>query len=239
VPDSEITMSESSVHTPSRGSGVKESRLQESTETMPAPAMMLIEPAAEIEELRKHWQKIQELKKSILDKTDIAEIQGRTFVKRSGWRKMASAFAISDRILSKQLEDLGNGDFLWRIEVEAYHLKSGRSMTGVAVCSSTERKFAHPEHDVFAICFTRAANRAISDLIGLGEVSAEEIEAEQPMSQSQHIPAVPPSSPQVQKEEICVCGHARPIHLFDGKALYCMQCTREGKNIKCNLPPGR
>jgi hypothetical protein len=151
---------------------------EESAIAPATPVMTLIEPAAEIEELKKHWEKIQQLKKDILDKSDIANIQGKTFVKRSGWRKMAAAFAISDRIVSKEKEDLGNGEFLWRIEVEAYHRGSGRSMTAVAVCSSKERKFAHPEHDVFAVCHTRAVNRAISDLVGLGEVSAEEIEAD-------------------------------------------------------------
>jgi hypothetical protein len=146
--------------------------------------MTLLEPAAEIEELKRHWQKIQELKKSILDKADIAEIQGRTFVKRSGWRKLQSAFAISDRIVSKEREDQGDGHFLWRIEVEAYHQKTGRASTGVGACSTKERKFAHLDHDVFAIAHTRAKNRAISDLIGLGEVSAEEIDVSQYSSQS-------------------------------------------------------
>jgi len=148
---------------------------------VPAPVMTLIEPAAEIEELKKHWLKIQELKKSILDKSDISDIQGKTYVKRSGWRKLQAAFAISDRIISKEREDQGDGQFLWRIEVEAFHPKSGRSSTGVGACSSKERKFAHIDHDVFAIAHTRAKNRAISDLIGLGEVSAEEIEADSPL----------------------------------------------------------
>lgn len=148
-----------------------------------APVMMLIEPAAEIEELKKHWERIQQLKKSILDKSDIADIQGKTFVKRSGWRKLQSAFAISDRIVSKEREDQGEGQFLWRIEAEAFHLKTGRSAIGVGACSSKERKFAHTDHDVFAIAHTRAKNRAISDLIGLGEVSAEELGDEEPQQQ--------------------------------------------------------
>jgi hypothetical protein len=148
---------------------------------VPAPVMTLIEPAADIEELKKHWQRIQEIKKSILEKSDIQDIGGKTYVKRSGWRKLQSAFAISDRIVSKEREDQGDGQFLWRIEVEAYHVKSGRAATGVGACSSKERKFAHIDHDVFAIAHTRAKNRAISDLIGLGEVSAEEIDADSPL----------------------------------------------------------
>lgn len=151
------------------------------TDIVPAPIMTLIEPAAEIEELKKHWERIQQLKKSILDKSDIQDIGGKTYVKRSGWRKLQSAFAISDRILNREKEDLGDGQFLWRIEVEAFHPPSGRSSTGVGACSSKERKFAHVDHDVFAIAHTRAKNRAISDLIGLGEVSAEEIDADSPL----------------------------------------------------------
>jgi hypothetical protein len=200
------------------------------------PKMMLIEPAAEIEELKKHWEKIQQLKKSILDKSDIQEISGRTYVKRSGWRKMAAAFAISDRTISKEREDLGDGQFLWRIEVEAFHPRSGRSMTGVAVCSSKERKFAHPEHDVFAIAHTRAINRSISDLVGLGEVSAEEIEADQPS------PSTVDGEGQGQTAnplvDYCVCKHWRKSHVFEGKEPVCMDCLRAGvKDLKCNLAP--
>lgn len=140
----------------------------------------LITPAADIEALKKHWDQIQQMKKAILDKSDVQDIQGKLYVKRSGWRKLQSAFAISDRIISKEREQLPDGGFLWRVEAEAYHVKSGRAAVGLGSCASTERKFAHPEHDILAFAHTRAKNRAISDLIALGEVSAEEIEADQP-----------------------------------------------------------
>jgi hypothetical protein len=171
--------------------------LPEDAAIVPSHSLTLIEPAAEIDELKNHWEKIQQLKKSILDKSDISTIQNRTFVKRSGWRKMAAAFAISDRIAAQQREDLGNGEFLWRLEVEAYHRPSGRSMTGVAACSSKERKFAHPEHDVYATAHTRAKNRAISDLIGLGEVSAEEIDSSEHDS-----PLHPDTRPMTEDERL-------------------------------------
>ena len=54
---------------------------------------------------------------------------------------------------------------------------SGASMEGVGTCSTSERGFKNPDHDISSTSFTRALNRAISDLIGWGEVSAEEIEA--------------------------------------------------------------
>jgi hypothetical protein len=216
---------------------------EESTAITPA-AMTLIEPAAEIDQLVAHWQKVQEIKRRILEKDDVAVIQGRTSVKRSGWRKMAAAFAISDRIVSKEREDLGNGDFLWRIEVEAFHPTSGRSMTGVAVCSSKERKFAHPDHDIFAISHTRAINRAISDLVGLGEVSAEEIDgtpeppSERPIARSLTSTSVTgedlTKEPQQTSLDLCKCGHRLDLHGGKKGVDYtCMVGTAKHEQCQC------
>lgn len=207
--------------------------------------MMLISPAAEIEELKRHWQTIQELKKSILDKSDIQDIQGKTYVKRSGWRKLQSAFAISDRIITKEREDLGEGQFLWRIEVEAYHTKTGRSATGLGTCSTKERKFAHVEHDVIAIAHTRAKNRAISDLIGLGEVSAEEIDGsniiEEPHPavvikpvEHEHLSTDRQNEPTKPMPELCKCGHQKRLHLDQQGANVCMVGSKEGSACLCS-----
>jgi len=60
--------------------------------------------------------------------------------------------------------------------VEAYHPSTGRSSIGTAIASSREKdRWAHEEHDVYTLCHTRAKNRAIADLVGGGEVSAEEV----------------------------------------------------------------
>jgi hypothetical protein len=48
----------------------------------------------------------------------------------------------------------------------------------VGACASNERRFAHLDHDVRATAHTRGKNRAIADLVGGGEVSAEELEGE-------------------------------------------------------------
>ncbi len=203
---------------------------QTTTAITPATTMMLIEPAAEIEELKRHWQTIQELKKSILDKSDVAEIQGRTYVKRSGWRKLQSAFAISDRIASKEREDQGEGHFLWRVEVEAYHVKTGRSVMGIGTCSTKERKFAHVDHDVLATAHTRAKNRAISDLIGLGEVSAEEIESSADEHQDSKLVQQQVQSQPQQPIELCKCGHQKRLHIEN----ICIVGSKEQKPCQCS-----
>lgn len=188
-------------------------------------SMTLIEPAANVEELKKHWQTIQELKKSILDKSDIQEIQGKAYVKRSGWRKLQSAFAISDRIISKEREEQPDGNFLWRVTVEAYHAKTGRAAIGIGTCSTRERKFSHPDHDVLATAHTRAKNRAISDLIGLGEVSAEELQDEDQQANT----VVLQPQPQQQPVELCRCGHQKRLHIDN----VCMIATKEGRACVC------
>jgi hypothetical protein len=52
---------------------------------------------------------------------------------------------------------------------------NGRFSFGVGSCSSNERKFTHQEHNVRSTAHTRAKNRAISDLVGGGEIFAEEM----------------------------------------------------------------
>jgi hypothetical protein len=67
---------------------------------------------------------------------------------------------------------------------------NGRYRDGIGVCEIHDRcnrscmagcrgfhHYAHPTHDLVATAATRASNRASSDLYGMGEVSAEEIDA--------------------------------------------------------------
>jgi len=124
------------------------------------------------------WHNFQDLKQSFLEKSDFANISGKDMVKKSGWRKIQSAFGISDEIVNERKDSEENG-FVWRITVKAI-APNGRYSYGVGACASTERRFSHLDHDVYATAHTRAKNRAISDLVGGGEVSAEElIEAEE------------------------------------------------------------
>lgn len=67
---------------------------------------------------------------------------------------------------------------------------NGRTQLGTAACALSEgRGFKHPDHDLAATAFTRALNRAILDMIGWGEVSAEEI------AEPGELPAPSPAPP--------------------------------------------
>lgn len=144
----------------------------------------LLTPAASLNELTAHFEQFQAIKKAILNKADVQDIAGKTFIKRSGWRKIATAFNISDEILHKEFDKDAK---VWRVEVRAI-APNGRYAIGIGACSISEverKKSAHPEHDAEATAHTRAKNRAISDLCGSGEVSAEEIEGNNPQVASE------------------------------------------------------
>lgn len=147
-----------------------------------------------------------ELVEALLDKdTDYQEISGKNAKKKSAWRKLARAFNISDEIVNEELifDENDNQIVSARYKVRAT-LPNGRSTIGVGVCSIYDKirytstakhqadtetpshfilrgRFSHAEHDIPSTAHTRAKNRAIADLIGAGEVSAEELgEFEEP-----------------------------------------------------------
>lgn len=130
----------------------------------------------------------EDLVEALLDKEN--DYQGGK-KKKSAWRKLARAFNISDeKICDKIIRDENCQIISAYFEVKAI-LPNGRFGIGVGDCSifdkinkdDTEmpsnfelrKRFTNAEHDVISTAHTRAKSRAISDLIGAGEVSAEEI----------------------------------------------------------------
>ena len=135
-----------------------------------------VEPLSTPEQAAEAWTRFQALKEKLLSPEDYALIQNKRFITRSGFRKIAVVFGISDRIVKEERVDRADGSFVWRITVEV-EAPNGRLCSGVGACDSKERRFAHVEHDVFATAHTRAKSRAISDMVAGGIVSAEEMEA--------------------------------------------------------------
>lgn len=143
-------------------------------ETRDLVSVSPVRPLVPPEQAAQQWKLFLDLKKKLLDKNDFQMIAGKRFHKKSCFRKLAVVFNLSDRILEHEKTEREDGSFYWRIVVEV-EAPNGRVCSGVGICDSNERKFAHVEHDVYATCHTRAKNRAISDLVAGGVVSAEEI----------------------------------------------------------------
>jgi len=112
-------------------------------------------------------------------------LDGKVFRKKGYWRAIAVAFNLTvqpvtnerdERQTLRELED-GSEDYLYTVTYKAT-APGGRSATGDGSCSAAEKtrgKLRATEHNVRSHAHTRAYNRAVSNLVGFGEVSAEEI----------------------------------------------------------------
>ena len=145
------------------------------------------------------WDAYQKLRKGLLNETDYQEIivkekdsEGnyvkvkRHFKKKSAWQKLSRAFNVDTKIVDRDIERTKMG----RVK-EAYYcvratLPNGRSVESDALCSRSEKgKDKVSDHTIMSTAKTRATNRAIAELIGAGEVSAEEMTAEKMIASSQ------------------------------------------------------
>ena len=143
-----------------------------------------------VAEAQEQFQKFQEFKVSVLTDEDKEPIKGKPYVRKTGWRKIGRLFGLSEEILSSRREVDPDGTKRWIYKVR---VKSETGMFADAEMSCDtqeafawndkeayklpfkERRYPKPESAIMAMAQTRAYNRAISDLVGGGESSAEEM----------------------------------------------------------------
>lgn len=119
----------------------------------------------------------------------IMQLDGKPYRKKGYWRALAVAFNLTVEPVEERREDYG-GTYVYVVTYRA-STASGRAAIGDGACSAEEKargRMKATEHNVRAHAHTRAFNRAISNLVGFGEVSAEEVEREER-------PAPPPKAP--------------------------------------------
>ena len=134
----------------------------------------ILRPLTTVENIISTYREYNFLKEKLLIDSDYQTIKGKKCIKKSWLRKLATAFGISTEITHENRVNVGDY-FIYEITVRAIS-PSGRYAEACASCASNERDFNHLENDVRATWQTRATNRAIADLIGSGEVSADEMD---------------------------------------------------------------
>jgi hypothetical protein len=146
------------------------------------------------------WNEYQGLVQKIIGATDIQSFseQGKkkSFIKRSGWAKLGTYYGISVSMISERLfhkhdpkiclravmPDKYDGvvDCNCPIVGARYVVRAtapnGRTVEQIGLATFNEQnvKYTRVEHDLASKAYTRAYNRAISSIVGAGEVSAEE-----------------------------------------------------------------
>jgi hypothetical protein len=142
----------------------------------------MLMPLASAEEAQLAISAYEELKTAIVRPDDLQVIQGRPFLKKSFWRRVAACFGLSLELVHEE-RLLLDGKLAYRATYRAI-APNGRSMDGDGMCMQGE-KGSMIEHNIRAIAHTRAKNRAISDLVGGGEVSADEMpDEDEPQSRT-------------------------------------------------------
>ena len=147
----------------------------------------------------RHFALFEKVKKKILDpKVDILYIGAKgapvayadrknassVYIRKSGWRKLAMVFAINLKVVDmdrEEYQDEHGKYYLWNARVRAEHPASGKFAEGIGVASSRDQFFTRggkrtaDEKDIKLKAQTVGENRAISNLIGGGQMTAEEV----------------------------------------------------------------
>lgn len=135
----------------------------------------------DVETAKAEWETYQKLVRELLDDSDYQEYNQngklKKFPKKSAWAKLGRAFNVNTEIIDKEFVLTKTGETR-----EAYYciratLPNGRTVESDGSCSRHEKgKGNATSHTIRSTAKTRATNRAISELIGAGEVSAEELD---------------------------------------------------------------
>lgn len=160
----------------------------------------VVEPLVSADEAKHQRERYQALVRAIVGPKDIQTFteDGKkvSFIKKSGWRALAVAFGftieqVNERIFHKHdkatclrvllpdkfgdVVDCGcnvtGARYLVRVTAP-----NGRAVEAVGLATFNEKRarYTRVEHDLAGKAYTRAVNRAISDMVGAGEPSAEE-----------------------------------------------------------------
>jgi hypothetical protein len=117
----------------------------------------------------------------------LMELDGKPFRKKGYWRAVARAFNLSVELVEERRDVYGvlvdsdgveTQNYAWIVTYRA-STSSGTSAIGDGACAASEKqrgRMKASEHNVRSHAHTRAMNRAVSNLVGFGEVSAEEVE---------------------------------------------------------------
>lgn len=118
--------------------------------------------------------------RALIGENDVQKEGGREFKKKSAWRKLGRYFGISTVVMARDerfLNDVATGESVFVATCTVRGTAPwGQSTDATAACATDEetgrRKITIA--DAIATAETRASNRATSNLIAMGEVSAEE-----------------------------------------------------------------
>ena len=169
------------------------------------------------------------LTKLLDPQVDMATIQGKRFIKKSGWNVINGYFNVKIRPTQSWRVEQPDGEYSVVVVVEA--IKDGRSVSRSAECSSLEMKSKHNNQDYASLesnCYgmaeTRAVGRASAAWYMVADVSAEEVEGSPGPMKKTGEPKLDDKPKKTPGVTICECEDLKVQLTTDGKG--CKRCQR-------------
>jgi len=156
----------------------------EDSTTITAPPVVsestIVKIQASLKQLEEHAKEFKALKEKLLTDNDYAIINDKKYIKKSGWFTFAFAFNLKTEIIlqEKEVDSTKPGWYAYHFTVRCTAV-NGRITEKVGSCDTNEKP-STSMHVIRAMAETRATNRAISAMVGGGEVSAEELNVKTP-----------------------------------------------------------
>jgi hypothetical protein len=153
----------------------------------PAPSLLPVFRGQQMTEAFEAYRELQRaLDAGMPDQ--LMNIRGRMFRKKGYWRAIATAFNLNVACVKEEVTETG-----WLVVYRAT-TPSGRFIDGDGACENDEKSDGQDtEHNVRSHAHTRAFNRAVSNLVGFGEVSAEEMRHERASTPATSAELTPPA----------------------------------------------
>lgn len=156
-----------------------------STEEKGLVSASIVRPLVDYKQAVAAFNEYQDLKKRLRTEGDFVSFPTKDGVKETPtkqWRsKLTRFFGITCELISEEKEDFPDGTFVIKVRYRAT-APNGMSMEGDGACSSVTKASNARNSDIYhntrSHAHTRAKNRAVLELVGFGEVSAEEIDDE-------------------------------------------------------------
>lgn len=148
----------------------------------------IVKPLVTPDEAVQAFNAYQQLKQKLRGEGDFVQFEDRNGNQKEAptkqWRsKLSRFFGISCDIVSEEIQNLPDGTFVVKVTARAV-APNGLYQLGDGSCwSKTKERYDNDGnlkgdlyHNTRSHAVTRAKNRAVLELVGFGEVSAEEIE---------------------------------------------------------------
>jgi len=172
-----------------------------------------IQPIVNAKEMEIMQKKYQEVVQTLIKQKHIILVQGKQHTDKRGLNMVSKAFGFSAEVIRAYPEktiaakDVWKGQgppavkrgdevLTWRVWAKVI-APNGQFRVAGAACSSAERNFAHPEHDIYATAETRAKKRCIDELVG-----ADDIELDEKVEEAKSKPVRPIKQSSQGKKEI-------------------------------------